>query len=79
MKNPEAVEVYFALPRSETKSSLAYTMFKLGLEGDKDSQTRIVEIQVKGAKLKDTYLDFKKWVNPSYNFPLINFIIGIPS
>lgn len=78
-QNPEVAEVYFAFSRNETKSSIAYTMFKLGLEGDKDSQIRIVESQIKGAKLKDKYLYFKKWMNPSYNFPLINFIICIPS
>lgn len=54
-------------------------MFKLGLEGDKDSQTRIAESQVEGSKLEDKYLYFKKWINPAYNFPLVNFIIGIPS
>jgi len=77
--NPEAARIYFTLSQNETRPSLAYTMFKLGLEGDKDSQTRIAESQIEGSKLRDKYLYFKKWINPPYNFPLVNFIIGIPS
>lgn len=78
-QNPDAAKVYFVLSQNETRTSLAFTMFKLGLEGDKGSQTRIVESQVEGSKLKDKYLYFKKWINPSYNFPLVSFIIGVPS
>lgn len=59
-QNPEAAKVYFVLSRNETRTSLAFTMFKLGLEGDKESQTRVVESQVEGSKLKDKYLYFKK-------------------
>ncbi|WP_052730900.1 hypothetical protein [Methanosarcina horonobensis] len=78
-QNPEAAKVYFVLSRNETRTSLAFTMFKLGLEGDKESQTRVVESQVEGSKLKDKYLYFKKWINPPYNFPFVSFIISIPS
>lgn len=78
-QNPDAAKVYFVLSQNETRTSLAFTMFKLGLEGDKESQTRIVESHVEGSKLKDKYLYFKKWINPSYNFPLVSFIIGVPS
>lgn len=77
--NPEAANTYFALPQNGNRPSLAFIMFKLGLEGDKDSQTRTVESQTKRATLKDKYLYFRNWINPAYNFPLINFIIGIPS
>jgi pimeloyl-ACP methyl ester carboxylesterase len=77
--NPEAANTFFALSRNENRPSLAFTMFKLGLEGDKDSQTRIAESQTERATLKDKYLYFEKWINPPYNFPLVNFIIGIPS
>ncbi len=78
-QNPDAAKLYFVLSQNETRTSLAFTMFKLGLEGDKESQTRIVESQIEGAKLKDKYLYFKKWINPPYNFPLVSFLIGIPS
>jgi pimeloyl-ACP methyl ester carboxylesterase len=78
-QNPDAAKAYFVLSRNETGASLAFTMFKLGLEGDKESQTRIAESQVEGSKLKDKYLYFKKWINPPYNFPFVSFIIGIPS
>jgi len=77
--NPEAANTYFALSRNETTPSLAYAMFKLGLLGDKDSQTRIVNSQNEKAAFRDKYLYFKKWINPSSNFPLVHFIIGIPS
>lgn len=77
--NPEASNLYFALSRNETKPSLAYAMFKLGLKGDIESQTRIVKSQTEKATFRDKYLYFKKWINPSSNFPLVHFIIGIPS
>ena len=77
--NPDAAKTYFTLLRKEPRPSLAFSMFKLGLEGDKDLQTRIVESQTEKATLQDKYLYFKNWINPAYNFPLVNFIIGIPS
>lgn len=77
--NPEAAKTYFALSRNGTRPSLAFTMFKLGLEGDKDSQTRIAKSQVEGATFKDKYLYLKNWINPPNNFPFVSFIIGIPS
>jgi hypothetical protein len=77
--NPEAANTYFALSRNGNRPSLAFIMFKLGLEGDKNSQTRIAESQTERATLRDKYMYFEKWINPPYNFPLVNFIIGIPS
>ena len=77
--NPDAANAYFALSRNETRPSLAYTMFKLGLHDDKDSQKRVVESQTEKAAFRDKYLYFKNWINPAYNFPLVNFIISIPS
>ncbi|MCO5384147.1 MAG: hypothetical protein NHB15_20470 [Methanosarcina barkeri] len=77
--NPDAANAYFALSRNETRPSLAYAMFKLGLHGDKDSQKRIVESQTEKAAFRDKYLYFKNWINPAYNFPLVNVIISIPS
>jgi hypothetical protein len=77
--NPEAANTYFALSRNGSRPSLAYTMFKLGLHGDKDLQTRIVKSQTEGADLRDKYLYFKNWINPPNNFVLVNFIFSIPS
>jgi hypothetical protein len=77
--NKDAANTYFALSKNEPQPSLAFIMFKIGLEGDKDLQTRIAESQTEKATFKDKYLYYKNWINPSYNFPLINFIIGIPS
>ena len=77
--NPEAANTYFALSRNGSRPSLAYTMFKLGLYGDKDLQTRIVKSQTEGAAFRDKYLYFKNWINPSNNFVLVKFILSIPS
>lgn len=77
--NPDAANTYFTVLRKEQRPSLAFSMFKLGLEGEKDLQTRIVKSQTEKATLQDKYLYFKNWINPAYNFPLVNFIIGIPS
>jgi pimeloyl-ACP methyl ester carboxylesterase len=77
--NPDAANIYFALSRNEPRPSLAFTMFKLGLQGDKDSQTKIAKSQAERATLKDKYLYFKKWINPPNNFPFVSFIIGTPS
>jgi len=46
-------------------------MFKLGLHGDKDLQTRIVKSQTEGAAFRDKYLYFKNWINSSNNFVLV--------
>ncbi|HIH75058.1 MAG TPA: hypothetical protein HA306_07755 [Methanosarcina sp.] len=77
--NPEAANVYFALSRNEPRPSLAFMMFKLGLQGDMDSQIRVAESQVEGATFKNKYLYFKKWILPPNNFPFVSSIIGIPA
>lgn len=77
--NPEAANVYFALSLDESRPSLAFMMFKLGLQGDTDSQLRVAESQAEGATFRNKYLYFKKWILPPNNFPLVSFIIGIPS
>lgn len=76
--NPEASDTYFALSQKGSRPSLAYIMFKLGLQGDKDLQTKIAKSQAEGATLRDKYLYFKNWINPPNNFFLINFIFSIP-
>lgn len=77
--NPEAANIYFALPQNESRPSMAFMMFKLGLQGDTESQIRVAESQVEGATFRNKYLYFKKWILPPNNFPFVSFIINIPS
>jgi pimeloyl-ACP methyl ester carboxylesterase len=77
--NPDAAMTLFALYPKGPPSSLAYTLFKLGLQGDKDAQTRIVKSQISIFAFRDKYFYLKNWIKPPNNFPLVNFIIGIPS
>ena len=77
--NPEAATALFAIYPQGPPPSLAYTLFKLGLQGDKDAQTQIVAGQTTNTALKYKYFYFKNWIKPPNNFPLVNFIIGIPS
>jgi len=58
---------------------MAFMMFKLGLQGDTESQIRVAESQVEGATFRNKYLYFKKWILPPNNFPFVSFIINIPS
>ncbi|PKM78499.1 MAG: hypothetical protein CVU90_01820 [Firmicutes bacterium HGW-Firmicutes-15] len=77
--NPEAATTLFTLYPKGPPSSLAYTLFKLGLQGDKDAQTKIVEGQTSNTAFQNKYFYFKNWIKLPNNFPLVNFIIGIPS
>lgn len=77
--NPEAANTLFTLYPKGPPSSLAYTLFKLGLQGDTDAQTRIIAGQASRTALQDKYLYLKNWLKPANNFPLVNFIIRVPS
>jgi len=77
--NPEAANVYFALSQNEPEPSLAFMMFKLGLQGDTYSQIRVAESKAEGSTFRDKYFYFKKWILPPNNFPFVSSIISIPS
>jgi pimeloyl-ACP methyl ester carboxylesterase len=77
--NPEAATALFTLYPEGPPPSLAYTLFKLGLQGDEDAQTRIVEGQTSNTAFRDKYFYFKNWIKLPNNFPLVKFIIGVPS
>lgn len=77
--NPEAANVYFSLSQNEPEPSLAFMMFKLGLQGDTYSQIRMAESKAEGSTFRSKYLYFKKWVLPPNNFPFVSFIFSIPS
>ena len=66
-------------PQEGADRSLAYTLFKLGLEGEKETQTRIVEGQASATAFGDKYLYFKNWIKPANNFPLVKHMLAIPS
>jgi hypothetical protein len=77
--NPEAATALFSLYPQGLPPSLAFTLFKLGLEGDNEAQTRIVNGQTNSTAFRDKIFYLKNWIKPPNNFPLVNFIIGIPS
>lgn len=77
--NTEAANVYFALSQNEPEPSLAFMMFKLGLQGDTYSQIRMAESKAEESIFRSKYLYFKIWIIPPNNFPFVSFIISIPS
>jgi pimeloyl-ACP methyl ester carboxylesterase len=78
--NAKAAAAYFsAAGREGTRPSLAYVLFRLGLKGDTDSQTRIAEGQMRYFSFSGEYAYLTNWLKPAYNFPLISFLLGVPS
>lgn len=77
--NPAATEKYYALQQEKkTGPSLAWTLFKLGLNGDAEAQTNILNGQDIFFDWGDKFLYWKNWLKLPQNFPLVNFIMDSP-
>jgi len=78
--NKEAAGLYFQLyTRKKTSPSLAWLVFKLGLDGRTDLQNKILEAKNAGFNPQGEWLWFKNWINPAKNYPLISSIFRFPS
>ncbi|MGE5422271.1 MAG: hypothetical protein ACM3QW_03325 [Ignavibacteriales bacterium] len=77
--NLDAAKAYYSLSRKGSRLSLAYTLFKIGLEGNKDLQTRVAQSQTRIGDLKGKLIYLENWIKPAQNYPLIKMIIGTPT
>lgn len=82
--NPSVAESYSALSQvkdddddSDT-ASLAFMLFKVGLEGDTELQKKIVNSKTDMLALGDKLAYLKTWLVPSNNFPLIHLLLDAP-
>lgn len=77
--SPGLANDYFELMnRGDAEPSIAFMLFKFGLEGRTDLQDIVMKSQGSEWKLKDKYTYFKSWVKPQYNFPMVEFLMDLP-
>ncbi|MDD2621191.1 MAG: hypothetical protein PHC92_11060 [Syntrophomonadaceae bacterium] len=77
--NREAAEIYYKLyQEGDTNTSLAWLLFKVGLEGQPQLQTRILKGKDNTWDLPGKFLYAKNWLKLSNNFPLISMIFRSP-
>ena len=77
--NPGAAEIYFKLMQeNKSNPSLAWMLFKIGLEGDTQLQMDILKGKNNFLDIKNQFLYIKNWFKFSQNFPLINLIMNSP-
>jgi len=77
--NPSVANSYFALyQKGDATASLAFMLFKVGLEGDTQLQKKIVNSKTDMLALGDKIACLKSWLVPSNNFPLIQLILDAP-
>ena len=68
--NPSVANSYFALhQKGDATASLAFMLFKVGLEGDTQLQKKIVNSKIDMLALGDKIACLKSWLVPSNNFP----------
>jgi pimeloyl-ACP methyl ester carboxylesterase len=78
--NKEAAEIYYKLfQEGDATASLAWLLFKVGLEGNPQLQTDILKGKENLLDLRDKFLYAKNWLKFSHNLPLINLIFRSPS
>lgn len=78
--NPEAAEIYYKLVQDgDATASLAWLLFKVGLEGNTQLQTDILKGQENPLDLRGKLLYAKNWLKLPNNFPLINLIFRSPA
>ncbi len=78
--NQEAAEIYYKLyQKGDTSASLAWLLFKVGLEGQTQLQTVILKGQDNPWDLRGKYLYAKNWLKIANNFPLISLIFRSPT
>ena len=77
--NPVAAEVYYKLyQKGKSSPSLAWMLFKIGLEGDTQLQIDILNGDNSSFDLRRKYLYVINWFKLPQNFPLINLIFRFP-
>lgn len=77
--NPNLANCYFALSqKGDATASLAFMLFKIGLEGDLNLQNRIIKAKTDVFALGDKLTYLKNWLKPSYNFPFIHLLLDAP-
>jgi len=77
--NPSVANSYFALSqKGDATASLAFMLFKIGLEGDLNLQKRIINSKTDMFALGDKFTYLKNWLTPTYNFPLIHLLLDAP-
>lgn len=77
--NPVVAESYFALSqKGDPTPSLAFMLFKIGLDGNTELQKKIVNSKTDIFALGDKLAYLKTWLVPSNNFPLIHLLLDAP-
>lgn len=77
--NPEAAQCYYQLDREgKTNPSLAWILFKTGLEGNTQLQTDLLNGKNHPWDIGSRYLYVKNWFKLPQNFPMINLIFSSP-
>jgi hypothetical protein len=78
--NPAAAENFYRLLQKEGRnSSLAWMLFKIGLEGNTQLQTDILNSKNSFFNISGKFLYIKNWLKIPQNLPLINLIFHAPS
>lgn len=77
--NRTVAEKYYNLyPKIKNDTSLAWILFKLGLEGNTQAQIDILDGKYKGFNVKDKLVYVKNWLKFSQNYPIISMIFRSP-
>ncbi len=78
--NPEIANSYFELvQKGDASPSLAYILFRSGLEGKTDLQSAVINSTKSPFAATDKLVYLANWIKPYYNFPLISFLMSMPS
>lgn len=71
---------YFSLKqKGEPMESLAYMLYKIGLEGNTDLQKKVLQSRASAFALREKLIYLKSWLTPANNYPIVNFMLNVPS